>query len=209
MHVRRHHAALALAVATAALLLGGCIGIETRVSIFANGSGQLELVYTVSRIASELRTDGESALPFPVNEADFRAAVADVTGLQLRQYRQQQTSDHIVITATIGFDTVEAIAQLGSFADMEASLVQQGERTTYRQSVGAGQQPQEPLTEEAQQLVDALFGGYDVVFSVEAPADIVDASGGELAADGRTLVFSMGLLEWVADGADRVLTATW
>ncbi len=210
LHTRCPRAlAVAFAIAAATLLLGGCIGIETRVSISADGSGQLDIVYTVSRIASELRSDGESALPFPVNEDDFRAAVDGVAGLRLRQYRQEQTSDHIVVTAAIDFDSVDVIAQFGSFAEMEASLVQDGERTTYRQSVGSGQGQQEPLTDEAQQMAEALFGGYEVVFAVEAPQDIVEATGGELSTDRRTVVFSMGLLEWVADGTDRVLTASW
>ena len=200
---------LAAAAAAAAVALSGCIGIETRVTIDNDGSGQLDLVYTVSRVASELRDDGGSALPFPVNETDFREAVANVDGLRLRQYRQQRTSDHILITAGIDFDTVDAIAELGSFAEMAASLTQEGDRTTYRQALGSGQGQQGPLSDEAQQMVDALFGEYQVVFTVAAPADIVASSGGVLSDDRRSLVFSMALTEWVADDASRVLEASW
>ena len=209
MHITQTLAMRASALAVGVLLLSSCIGIETRVSFSADGSGKLDLVYAVSRIADELHTDVESALPFPVNEQDFRAAVDGVAGLQLRQYRQELTSEHIIVTASIRFDSVDAIAKLDSFADMEASVIRDGDRTTYRQSIGSGLGQQEPLNDEAQQMVEALFGGYEVVFAVEAPADVVDASGGELSSDGRSVVFSMGLLEWVADGADRVLSATW
>jgi hypothetical protein len=194
-------AAVVIALAT----LTSCLSVESHFSFKADGSGQLRLVY---RIAGSLaRLGGNGSTQLPINEEDFRTAAAAVDGVELIEYRFQDTHDQIEISATLRFDQVERLADVPSLSTLEARL-QGGDPATFEQLIAtAGAVP--VLEAEALDLLRSLLAGHEVRFVVQAPRQIRRHSDGALSDDGRVVELSIPLVNYMLLNERRTLTVEW
>ncbi len=198
------------ALGCAVLLLSSCIGIDSRLSIRADGSGTLTLTYRVSQLVVDvgLSQTGTSAVPLPLTRADFERSLESTGGkVRLTRFDRSEDAKDITIRAVLAFDSFDALAGLDAFRDAGLALSSDGSRTTFRQLIAKA--PSQPPSEESLQMLDALFPDYDLSFVIEAPRPIVSATLGTLSDDKRTLTYRATVKEVVSTKSELVLSAVW
>jgi hypothetical protein len=140
-------------------------------NLAANGSGTVELVYTVSSFAQEWDSSGgENSLPLPVSEADFRRSVAAAGGLSLNSYSHTVSGDTAVIRAVLGFSSPDDLNRFVSGSGEMFTLRQEEGRTVFEQVITQGTKG--ALDEKTREFVQAFFGSYSLDFSLTAPRPI-------------------------------------
>ena len=199
----------------AAVLLGAlaaltsCISVESHFTFKADGSGEFRLVYRVAPPLTAL--GGSVGMPLPITEGEFRTAAAAVDGVELINYRSQEREDEVEISATLGFDRVERLAELSGLANLEARL-QGGGRgrasATFEQLIAAaGDTP--VLDAESLELLRSLLAEHAVKFVVRAPRPIRGHSDGTLSGDGRAVELTIPLATYLMLSERRTLTVEW
>jgi len=195
---------------SAIALLTSCIGIDSRMTIKDNGSGTLSLTYRVSQLVSELgvSSTGRSAIPLPLSRSDFERALGATGGrVRLTAFDRSENDKDIIIRADLTFDSVDALARVDAFHDADLKLSTQGSQQTFSQIVARA--PRQPLTDDSKRMLDALFDGYDLSFTVETPKPIKDSTLGTLSSDRKTLTYKTSVKDAVSAAQDLVLTASW
>ncbi len=227
--------ALVALVAATSVALISCIGIESHVTFNRDGSGVLKVEYRVAKSLANLGKEGASKLPLPVDEQELRQAVSEVKGLKLVGVTRREDEKDIFISAEIGFERIESVAQVEGFADMPMSLERSGDGFVFHQLISAGR-PEQPAADPAVAAAAAkpaeavpagappagaesdkelaamfagLFEGYELVFAVSAPAPIKQTSAGELSADRRTVTYRLPLGKMMELTQETSLTVTW
>jgi hypothetical protein len=190
------------------LLLSSCIGIESDIRIRQDGSGVLTLSYTISQFIKNIDAGrSEKQLPLPVNEEELRRSAESIDGLRLMDLDQREDEENVYIQAELEFDSVEAVNALGRDGQIGISLETQGGTTTFRQLIYQGQQ--EEITEQSLEMIETFFKGYELVYSVTAPAQVRDHSLGVLAPDGRTVKYTVTVPEILTAPGPLVLEVVW
>jgi hypothetical protein len=152
-----------------------CIGVESKMTLAANGSGTVELVYTVSSFALDWDSSGEAdSLPLPADEADFRRGVAAAEGLTLNSYSRAAVGETTVITAVLGFASLDALNQFVSGSRTTFTLRQEGGRTVFEQLVTPGTKG--GLDGQMREFVQAFCNAYSLKFSLTAPRPVARVS---------------------------------
>jgi len=196
-------------ICASALVLSSCIGIQSDIRISDDGSGQLTLAYTVSQFIKNIDAGrSEQQLPLPINEAEFRRTTEGIEGLRLRRLEQSEDEENVYIQAEIEFDSVEAVNALGRDGQIGISLETRGEAHIFRQLIYEAREGEEP-EEESLEMIEAFFEGYELVYSITAPAQIQTHSLGELAPDGRTVVYAATVPEILKNSEPLVLEVVW
>lgn len=201
--------ALLLACLCAGLLCS-CIGVDSRLSIRADGSGTLLLEYRIPRAVADLgRTpDPSGSVPLPVEKADFRRALEGSPGVRLARYSRRSDDERVVIRAEIAFDRLEDLARIPALRDAGLSLVERPDGARILTEVVAGPPASRP-TPESLAMVDSLLGGGSVSVVLRTPAPMTAGPLGTLSADRRTLTWSATAAELARRTGSLVLTATW
>jgi hypothetical protein len=199
-----------LALGVALLTLTSCVGIESRLDIRGDGSGTLSLTYRISRRFAQLgRNEGEPlVVPVPVSREDFVRALAGADGVALKAFRRTQDEKDVTIRADLAFSSLEALSRLEAFREMDARISTSGSLHTFSQVITKA--AAEPVTEDSQRMLDDLFDGYDLAYTVTAPGPIQSSSPGTvLSADRRTLTFKTSIRNLVSRTEDLVLSLSW
>jgi hypothetical protein len=190
-----------LLAGVAALLLGGCLNVETRIELNDDYSGLLKLRYEMENELWELGVfDPESSVrAIPVSEADFRRAARRVDGVELRRYRRAVGEATTRIEAELAFRDLESLNAV--YAPGER-LIRTGERdggAVYRQRFA----PAGGRGLEDEEFLEAYFADYEIVFEVTTPGDIVSANFGNVVDGGRTARVSLDIVEFLT-GSESV-----
>ena len=211
--------ARAVMAAAASLLLSSCIGIESRATFRDDGSGVLKMEYRIARSLVDLGSQGGSSLPLPVDEEELREALSQARGLKLIAVHRRDDEKDVYIGAEIGFDRVEAIAEVDAFADMPMSLERSGDSFVFRQVLSTADEQAAPgatdaaaaaeSDKELSQMFAGMFAGYELAFSVSAPRPIRSHSAGELSADRKSVTWRLPLERVMELQKGTVFTVTW
>lgn len=193
----------------AALVAFSCVGIDSRLTVRNDGSGALSLTYHVARSLADLgRTeDSEPLVPLPIERDDFDRALADAPGLRLERFSRSLSKDEVTIRADLAFDRLENLARFAPFAGTGLTLSQASGVHTLTQTVYRARK--EPPNAETLTMVDNLFQGYDLTFSLTVPAAITAHSIGTVSAGERTLTWRATIPDLVRANQDVMLTVSW
>jgi hypothetical protein len=198
------------ALCAASLFLLSCVGIDSTMTIKDNGSGTLVLAYRVSQLVTHLgeSTTGESPVPLPVSRADFERSIASAQGkVRLTRFEKSENEKDITIKAELSFDSLTALAQLDSFKDAKLTLTQNGSRRTLSQTIATA--AKQPLTADSKAMLDELFEGYVLNFTIQVPNAILAAPIGTLSQDKKTLSYTASAKDVVGASNDIILSLTW
>ncbi|MFW6289186.1 MAG: hypothetical protein ACOC2Q_05340 [Spirochaetota bacterium] len=182
MQFRRPRAILLVTITAA--LLSGCLSTDTAITLREDGSGSIELVYTIDRSAWETGVfdDSDLARPVPVTRHEFEEAALLIEGLMLRSHRTSETDESVVVSARLDFASVDDLRRfLGSESlevDPEAGLWHQ----TIAQGRGSG-------SPQAQSLAESL-AGYELRFRLDPPRS-VRSTNGEVIDAGAAAAFAL------------------
>ena len=196
-------------LAASTLLLSSCIGIESDIRIRQDGSGVLTLSYTISQFIKNIDAGrSEKQLPLPVNEEEFRLSAERIDGLRLTSLEQREDEENVYIRAELEFDSVAAVNALGRDGELGISLETRGGSTAFRQLIYQGRQGEE-ITEDSIEMIETFFDGYELVYSVTAPADVRSHSLGVVAANGRTVTYTATVPDILKSPEPLVLEVIW
>jgi hypothetical protein len=177
------------------LLLSGCFGAVTRITLRNDGSGTVELEYTISKLVAYLGAEEstERYIVLPIAEQDFRDALADVDGAELADYEFTDGPQEITIAAEISFDSVDTLSELFSAlggADLSLASGDDGDdELTIVVYDGLGESPQA----EVETMLTSFFDGYRLEWYLETPRDVIGVSAGSF--EGRRASWEIGTTE--------------
>jgi hypothetical protein len=192
------------------VLLVSCVDVQTQLSLRGDGSGTLVLAYSISRQLADLGRTGADlpAVPLPVEREDFQRALGGVPGLSLKSFTRAQNELEVSIRAEIGFSSLEALAGVEAFKEMQVRVETAGSRHTL--SVLLARAAEGPVTEDSLAMVDEMFQGRMLTYVVHAPAPIISSSANaQVSADRRTLTYAARMRDLVSLSEDLVLSVTW
>ncbi len=192
------------------VFLVSCVGIDSRMTLRENGSGTLILTYRISQLVADLgvSTTGKAAIPLPVTRADFDRSLASSGGkVRLTRFDKSENAQDITVHAELAFDSVDALSSLDAFKDAELRYTSDGSSRILTQVIVRA--PKEPLSEDTQRMMDALFDGYELSYTVEAPKPMQETTVGTLSADKRSLTYKASVKEIMMSKSDLVLSAKW
>jgi len=194
---------------SASLLLISCIDIDTRIRFQENGSGSISMTYRVSHLVVDLGKGGEAAwsVPLPISEADFRRSLDGVQGVRLTRFSRKEDEKDIIIQAEMSFDKIESLSGIESFRSSQPTLTRSGDVMSYRQIIL--QADKEPVSEDSLAMVDALFTGYGISYTIETPAPVRNPGMGTLDGSGKTWTWKTTIKDLIQSRTDTVITLSW
>ena len=187
------------------LVLSGCLDVATEVELNDDGSGRIDLVYTVDQNLYELGVFDSSdvALPVPISEAEFRETARLVDGLDLRRYRMNAEERVVTVEVRMDFASVEVLSDWFGPGEDETSpavsVTSAGGQTTWRQLLIPGGGSDHDLAAALGTSLD----GYSLVFRISPPRDIVSSTPGTVS-DGRRRAEVRVFLSEVATATEPV-----
>ena len=191
-------------------LLSSCIGIESRIRISNDGSGQLTLKYRVSRLITHLEsteTNG-NVVPLPLSREEFERTVKNTDGLELVSYSRKEDEVDIHIKAKVNFNSIEALSAMDNRTENSFSLRSEQGNSVISQIIYAGSDGQAP-TRDSLEMMETFFSGYNLTFIIETPAEIYKHNLGELSADKRSVTYQISIPQMLADTMKKIFEVAW
>jgi len=202
----------AVGIALVLTLAVSCIGIETKITFKEDGSGSASFKYKISQMIMNLGSteEGEDPIPLPVSDEDFRAAVESADGVEISgNVTQTEDEENIYIEASVLFDKVESLSAMEDFESMPATLERDGDRWVFRQVIVPGEigDAEEEIDAESMGMIEAMFSGYEIAFTVVAPRNIQSASMGEVT--GKSVRYAIAMPDLLKQREETVLEVVW
>ncbi len=208
----KKYSCLKVAVVTSLVvfLLSSCIGIESRIKINNDGSGQLTLKYRVSRLITHLEsteTKG-NVVPLPLSREEFERTVNNTDGLELVSYSRKKDEVDIHIEAKINFNSIDALSVMDNRNENSFSLRSEQGNRVVSQIIYAGSHGEAP-TRDSLEMMETFFSGYNLIFIVETPDEIYKHNLGELSADKRSVTYQISIPELFGDTMKKIFEVAW
>lgn len=204
---------IVISVAILSVLTGflsvSCIDSDARITVNADGSGTVDLNYTVSPLVMNLGKLGEDdpVVPLPVSQEDFIRTARGIAGLELGNYSTREDEDGINITAQLDFLSPEALNEFIATEEGEFSLTEADGTTRLRYVIYDA--PEVELSEEGMNLARDFFSDSILRFTLETPADVLNSSLGTVSGDRRTVTVELNTAELVIDNTDVIWEVSW
>ena len=182
------------------LLLSSCLGVEASITLNDNGSGRAAFHYRVSKMFARLPSNHGGTdrphLALPAARGDLERTIARAKGVSLSGVEQTETDADVELKGDIRFDSVAALNSSGLFDEMPIALTREGDRTVFTLLVS---DQRAPLDQTAVEAYRALFAGYDLVFKITAPREIVSPLllHATLSTDKKTLTYAISLFDYM------------
>ena len=196
-----------LSLLVAALLLTGCLSVDTTIELNRDGSGRLDIAYEIDAELYDLGVfdDTDNALPVPISRDQFEDTVNRIPGLRLRRHRVREDIGVVTVTARLLFDSVDALNAWYGGGSAAVSVTDEGESTLWRQLLypgggGAG--------EVGTALGDSLED-YRISYRLEPPSDLISAGIGEMSDDGKAAFVEISLDEIVTAAVPSYWEVRW
>ena len=206
----RRIAILAAVLAVLTGLLGvSCIDSDARIGVNDDGSGSVELTYTISPLVMNLGTldEDDPVLPLPVSQNDFVRTVAGIPGLELGDYSTREDEDGIHITAELTFGTTEALNAFLGTGEGEFSLTREDGVDRFRYVIYDA--PDEEISEESVTLARDFFSQSSLRFDLDTPADVQSSTLGTISGNRRSIALELNTAELIIDNRDVIWEVTW
>jgi hypothetical protein len=202
-----------LLLAAAILLLGSCLGVEMDLKINRDGSGTADMAFHISQIFFQLDPESQD-VPVPITKEEMEASYAGVDGITVLDVTEEDMEEKKIITASLKFNSVEALTGGDQEMFEGAVLEKEGDRTIFRtilkEAAEDGMEAEESNVEQ-EEMVKQYFAGYSFVYRVQAPSKIRSHSIGELSADGKTVTYEMPMYEFnsMKNSEPLVMELSW
>jgi hypothetical protein len=213
----------------AGMLLGSCMGVESKIKLNPDGSGKINFTYRISQMLLNMgkgaegvegseeaegepaeggdSEGGESNIPLPMTKEDFEKQIEGVEGLRVLNVSQEENEKDLIISAELEFDNVENLNQSETFSEWTISYTKEGGTCVYKQLISEGNT--EPADEETISMIESMFAGYELVFSVEVPKPIKEYNRGELSPDKKSVTYRIPISGMMALEERQELIVKW
>ena len=172
---------------TLVVVLFGCLGANTTITIRDDGSGEVEIDFQISKLIAHLGNESSRFpnLSLPITREEVTAAIDAIPGASLADYLRADEAEDVVVGLRIGFDDLDTLEALFNRLDGPDLSIVSGENgsTTFELTLYDGLES--PPDESVAEMIRAFFSDYELIWTLKAPTDIVTASRGQV--DGRTV----------------------
>ncbi|MFP4563276.1 MAG: hypothetical protein ACLFRY_08180 [Spirochaetia bacterium] len=191
------------------LLSVSCIDSDTRIGINADGSGSVELTYTVSPLVMSLGALDEDnpVFPLPVSRDDFVRTASGISGLELGDYSSREDEDGVHITAELTFLTADALNEFIGTEEGEFSLT--GDAGLNRLRYVIYDAPDVEIAEESVTLARDFFSQSFLRFTLDTPAEVQSSTLGTISGNRRSITLELNTAELIIDNQDVIWEVTW
>lgn len=188
----------------ALILLSGCLTLESTIRLEDDGSGELDLTYSISEELFDYGVfDPEaSRRTLPVSRSDFELAALAADGVRLVDHKIDRREGIVTVSARLTFSDSKGLASLLN-VDSE-DLLSSGAQTLLRQPLFPGF---EGAVDTA--MVEEFWSEVRFVHRVRAPRTIEAVNLGEIVDGGREAVVDVRLIELVEVGEPVVWEVAW
>ncbi|MEW5817582.1 MAG: hypothetical protein AB1798_19555 [Spirochaetota bacterium] len=179
------------------LLFSSCIGIEASIILDSGGSGKIELSYQISQLVMNLGKleKEDNFVPLPVSQADFAKTVEKIEGLSVNQVGVIENEDNVIVTASLNFKTMSALSALLSLEGKNSvTLSDSNGNSIFRYQIAVADQAP---SEDSLRMAEVFFEGYKLAFTLKTPRQIAKTNIGNVDPDGRTVHFSISMVELI------------
>ena len=165
------------------VLLSGCLGATTSISIEDDGSGEISINYRISKLVAYIGSENspEPYLSIPLSREDVETVLDGILGATLGRFDSEDETEDIVISADIEFDNLETLVALFVRIDGPDLEFSESDGTT-TMSLAIYDGLETPADETISAMVRAFFSDYNLKWEIEAPAPISSTSGGSFDA---------------------------
>ncbi|MBN1685861.1 MAG: hypothetical protein JW852_04355 [Spirochaetales bacterium] len=216
----------------AVLLLASCFGMEMKTVFNADGSGRMTMKIRVSQMLLEMGEEG-AGVDVPLSKDDLASEYEKLDGVTVVEVTEEDTAEDRIITAVIDFEDFNALSSEEDLPGEESSLETKGGRSVLKILVGppgdeqaaeigadagAGETAPSDLSdmmgppemdESMMAMVQSFMEGYSIEYAIVAPSKILSHSHGEIGKDGRTLVYSMPMGDFIMIEEPYLLEIVW
>jgi hypothetical protein len=159
------------------LVIAGCIEYEEKVTLRHDGSGTMIVHYTISESMLNMGKEGDVPLTFDKEEIEKELESENVKIEKIESYTDEGKR-HIV--TELSFKDINKLPDKWVFKDRQMSFAQEGGFFTFRSIFTMGEKEEKEeqskeMDELGGQFADALLAEYSFKFSVQMPAEIVEA----------------------------------
>ena len=202
------------------LMLTSCLGIEMKTVFNADGSGRMTMKLRVSQSILEMGGE-EAGIDMPLSKDDFSREYEGVEGVTVVDVTQEDTEEDRIITAVIDFKDFNALSADENLPGMGSSLELKDGKHVLKVPVGenAGDENQSSdgtetaesaeMDESMIAMMQSFLGGYNLEYKIVAPSKILSHTAGEVEKDGRPLVFSMPMGDYIMIKEPFFLEVVW
>jgi hypothetical protein len=218
--------------AGAVLLLTSCFGMEMQTVFNADGSGRMTMKLRVSQMLLEMGEE-EGGLDVPLSKDDLASEYEQLEGVTVVEVTQEETDEDRIITAVIDFEDFNILSSDEDLPGEESSLETKGGQSVLKILIGppggeeAGEtagdngssegtssdmsEMMEPpeMDESMMAMMQSFMEGYSIEYKIVAPSKIISCSHGEVEKDGRTLVYSMPMGDFIMIEEPYFLEVVW
>lgn len=173
-------------------LLSSCLGLKTGIVVNNDGSGTIDLLYTVSEtLDSMAKQDGNaSEPPLPVSKSDIEKTVSRIEGLSLKSYKTETQGSNHLIQVKLDFDSIDALA---AFFDESHETIRYTESGNKRKLVFVFNDEPLDINAGEQELFTKALEAYSFDFSLKTQGNMEAAF---IDENGNTLqTAAAGILE--------------
>ena len=184
-----------------------CIDIDTEIIIRQNFTGEISIKYSISKDFINIGQIDiyDAFLPLPIEERKYRELAANVNGLVLRSFRQEETEAELLITVRYEFSNIDALnAVISNSNDTKIEVQSRGERVYYTQKISNNDKP---ASEEALKFAQALFPERYVKLRLIVPQNIQTVNSG--AIRGNSAEVSYNLIQLLATTDSVTWEVSW
>ena len=213
-------------------LLTSCFGIEMQTVFNADGSGRMTLKMRVSRMLLEIGAE-EAGVDLPLSSDDLAAQYEKLEGVTVVAVSEEDTDEDRIITVVIDFEDFNILSSDDELPGEESSLELENGRSILRILVGRERSGQEGATgedtgpggdlpsdmsdltvppemdESMMAMMQSFMEGYTLEYRIVAPTKIAGYSHGEVERDGRTLVYTLPMGDFIMIEEPYYLEVVW
>ena len=187
-----------------------CIGTDATITIKNDGSGTIQLSYTISKLIAHLGKleETDSSVPLPVGREDFNRTVQRTTGLVLEKYKESEDEENVIVDAEMTFSSVSSLNEFLNGKEEEVIRLEQNAGTsTLVFEIYAARESE--LTESNAEVLSEMFQGYNLNFTVKTP-DIVERHNlGTQSSDGKSVNLQLPVSRLLTENEPVIWEISW
>lgn len=210
---RKFNMRFVLIVITAFLLCASCISVDTVIRFNTNGSGEIDMTYTVSNALLSLGSyEGSPAIAaVPVEESNFNAAADSIEGLRIVSFSKTEDVDFTTITVSAAFGSPQALQTfLGGLTESCTFTSQNGDyvfvNTLYEAAAGIENQGLDDTTIE---MIEGYFNDARINYTLELPQNGTNDGDGFLSQDRMRITYEESISDILKNNEDVRIGARW
>lgn len=189
-----------MAVSISLFLLASCVSMNTEITIQSDGRVSAELNYQISQyvIGFGRIDNGDSFIPLPVEEEDFRQRSLQIEGADFSNYSYSEDEDYAYISANLQCDSMESLA---AFLNIDILQTESGNSRSLSYIMVS--EKEKTVHPEHKDLAEVLFANDTISLTINTPGAISSYSNGRLSDNRRSLVYNQDVLDMIL-GTDEV-----